>query len=173
MKTIYVLWSYDGNEGEIRCIFWFIFRTRACRDERAMPALMYGGGARNRLHRNAPKVGIYTDVFIAVAEPWPVGGHQVLDGAWAAVTRDFGQISFSRAHMPQNTGDGGPRAIQNLMATNRPRFGDGDKHICVYADLRRISVEPIARTAAVHQRRRGFRQLYKQFFGHTTKIKGF
>ena len=62
---------------------------------------MYGGGARNRLHRNAPKVGIYTDVFIAVSEPWPVGGHQVLDGAWAAVTRDFGQISFSRAHMPQ------------------------------------------------------------------------
>ena len=94
MKTIYVLWSYDVNEGEIRCIFWFIFRTRACRDERAMPALMYGGGARNRLHRNAPKVGIYTDVFIAVA-----------------------------------------------------------------AYLRRISVAPIARTAAVHQRRRGFRQL--------------
>ena len=51
---------------------------------------MYGGGARNRRHRNAPKVG-----------------------------------------------------------------GDGDEHICVYADLRRISVKPIARTAAVHQRRHG------------------
>ena len=99
MKTIYVLWSYDVNEGEIRCVFWFIFRTRACRDERAMPALMYGGGARNRLHRNAPKVGIYTDVFIAVAEPWPVGGHQVLDGAWAAVARVLGmKTRFGRNH---------------------------------------------------------------------------
>ena len=93
--------------------------------------------------------------------------------AWAAVTRDLGHVRARKRDLAEITGDGGPRAIQNLMATNRPRFGDGDKHICVYADLRRISVEPIARTAAVHQRRRGFRQLYKQFFGHTTKIKGF
>jgi len=116
---------------------------------------MYGGGARNRLHRNAPKVGIYTDVFIAVSEPWPVGGHQVLDGAWAAVTRVLGHVRARKRDLAEITGDGGPRAIQNLMAANRPRFGDGDKHICVYAYLRRISVEPIARTAAVHQRRHG------------------
>ena len=47
-----------------------------------------GADVRRRCAQSAPQkcaeVGTCTDVFITVAVPWPAGGDQVLDGAWAA-----------------------------------------------------------------------------------------
>ena len=96
---------------------------------------MYGGGARNRLHRNAPKVGIYTDVFIAVSEPWPVGGHQVLDGAHLELLYNAGNKFRVEFFVKQGKRNNRKTAKKHLpKRKNEAKSSQGKEAIAVETD---------------------------------------